>query len=89
MLALIVVAAYATLFVSMPRWLSILLSVGFLGIGLLFVLFGAIGSLWDRQMTPGSDHGGTQVLVAGVLLLLSRARLVFRVVMEALTSASP
>lgn len=86
MLLLLVIAAYATLFFRMPRWLSIALGVGFIAIGLPCVLFGASGAYWDRQMSPGSDHGGTSTLLAGILVLLSRVKLALRVAAEALTA---
>lgn len=86
MLILLVGAAYATLFIAMPRWLSVLLSIAFLGAGVLCALFGAFGSYWDRQMTPGTSNGGGAMLIAGMLVLLPRVALIWRIAMEAFTA---
>jgi hypothetical protein len=71
--ALLVVAAWGSLFVPLPGWAKGLLSAAFLGLGALFLLFGLAGSYWDSHMT-------------GVLLLLSRAALLVKVVLHALVA---
>ena len=82
---LLVVAAWGSLFVPLPSWVKILLSIGFLGFGILFLLFGLAGSYWDSHMTPGSSSS-TSTLVTGILLLLSRAVLVAKVILHALVA---
>jgi hypothetical protein len=83
--ALLVVAAWGSLFVPLPGWAKVLLSAAFLGLGALFLLFGLAGSYWDSHMTPGTSSS-TSTLVTGVLLLLSRAALVAKVVLHALVA---
>ncbi len=82
---LLVAAAWGSLFVTMPRWVSVLCSSAVLGVGALMALFGLAAAYWDDHMTSG-DSGGTSVWVAGVLMLLSRAGLVIRIVLEALAA---
>jgi hypothetical protein len=83
--ALLVVAAWGSLFVPLPGWAKGLLSVACLGLGALFLLFGLAGSYWDSHMTPGSSSS-TSTLVTGVLLLLSRAALLVKIVLHALVA---
>lgn len=85
MLFLLVAAALGSLFVPLPRWASVICSVLVLGVGVLMTLFGLAAAYWDDHMTPG-DSGGTSVWVSGVLMLLSRAGLVIRIVLEALAA---
>ena len=83
--ALLVVVAWGSLFVPLPSWVKVLLSIGFLGLGALFLLFGLAGSYWDSHMTPGTSSS-TSTLVTGVLLLLSRAALLVKVILHALVA---
>lgn len=86
MLFLLVAVAFATLFIPMPRWLSALLSFLFVGLGLLMVLFGWMGSYWDDHMRPNADSAATPILRTGLLLLLSQAMAAVRWVLEVLMS---
>ena len=79
--ALLVIAAWGSLFVPLSTWVKVLLSIVFLGLGTLFLLFGLAGSYWDSHMTPGTSSSGS-TLVTGVFLLLSRAALVAKVVLH-------
>lgn len=85
MLFLLVATAWGSLFVPLPRWASVICSVFVLGIGVLMTLFGLAAAYWNDHMAP-SDSGGTAVWVSGVLMLLSRAGLVIRIVLEALAA---
>ncbi|KRD31504.1 hypothetical protein ASE35_16035 [Lysobacter sp. Root916] len=82
---LLVIAAWGSLFFRLPVWLSILSSCAFLGLGAVFLLFGLAGSYWDSHMTSG-DSAATSTLVTGVLLLLSRAALVVKLILHALVA---
>ena len=82
---LLVLAAWGSLFFRLPTWLSILSSLAFLGLGAIFLLFGLAFSYWDSHMTPGSS-GATSTLVTGVLLLLSRAALVVKLILHAMVA---
>jgi hypothetical protein len=84
---LLVVSAWGTLFLPMPRWLSLIASLAFLSIGTILLLFGMAGSYWDSNMSPNSPSQATSTLVTGVLLLLSRAVLLVKVLLMA--SVSP
>jgi len=83
--ALLVVAAWGSLLVPLPSWAKVLLSVGFLGFGAIFLLFGLAGFYWDSHMTPGTSSS-TSTLVTGVLLLLSRAALLVKIILHALVA---
>lgn len=85
---LLVAAAYATLFIRMPRWASMLVGALVLGAGFVMVLFGAVFTYWGVQMRPGSDSPALRMLIGGVLLLLSRALLLLKLVAEVLGSPS-
>ncbi len=80
-----VVVAWATLFISMPKWLSIVLNCVFIGAGLVLVIFGWAGVTWNSHMQPGAT-AAKWGLVAGVLLLLSRAKYVIWLVMKIFTA---
>lgn len=82
---LLVVAAWGSLFVPLPRWTKVLLSIGFLGFGSLLLLFGLAGSYWDSHMTPGTSQA-TSTLVTGMLLLLSRVALLVKLILHAFVS---
>jgi hypothetical protein len=82
---LLVLAAWGSLFLRLPRWLSVLASCVFLGLGAILLLFGLAGSYWDSHMTPGSS-ASTSTLVTGGLLLLSRAALLVKIVLHALVA---
>lgn len=82
---LLVLAAWGSLFFRLPTWLSILSSLAFLGLGAIFLLFGLAFSYWDSHMTSGSS-GATSTLVTGVLLLLSRAALVVKLILHAMVA---
>lgn len=82
---LLVVVAWGSLFIRLPRWFSALLSVGLLSLGALFVLFGLAGSYWDSHMTPGTSSS-TSTLLTGIMLLLSRAASVVKVILHGLVS---
>jgi protein-S-isoprenylcysteine O-methyltransferase Ste14 len=69
--ALLVIAAWGTLFIPLPAWIRLLLSIGFIGLGIVLLLFGLAGSYWASHMTPGTSSA-TSTLVTAVLLLLSR-----------------
>lgn len=83
--ALLVLAAWGSLFLGLPKWAKLLLSLLFVGLGAVLLLFGLAGSYWDSHMTPGTTSSGS-TLVTGVLLLLSRASQVFRLILHALVS---
>lgn len=83
--ALLVLAAWVSLFVPLPTWAKVLLSVGFLGFGGLLLLFGLAGGYWDSHMTSGASQA-TSTLVTGALLVLSRAALLVKIVLHALVS---
>lgn len=83
---LLVVLAWGTLFLSMPRWLSIVASLGFASIGAVLLLFGMAGSYWDSHMSPNSKSQATSTLVTGILLLLSRAVLLIKAMLLGLAS---
>jgi len=84
-LFLLVVAAWGSLFAPLPRWASVVCSLLVLGVGVLMMLFGLAAAYWNDHMTAG-DSSGTSVWVTGALLLLSRAGLVIRIVLEALAA---
>lgn len=84
---LLVVAAWGTLFLPMPRWLSVIATLAFLSIGAVLLLFGMAGSYWDSHMSPSSPSQATSTLWTGGLLLLSRAVLLVKVML--LASVSP
>ncbi|MGE0806699.1 MAG: hypothetical protein AB7L76_14200 [Burkholderiaceae bacterium] len=69
---LLVVIAWATLLIPMPRWLSVLATAAVIGVGLLLLIVGLASAYWDSHMRP-NDSGATAVWVTGLLLLLSRA----------------
>jgi hypothetical protein len=81
--SLLVAGAWGSLLVPLPGWAKGLLSVAFLGLGVLLLLFGWAGSYWDSNMTAGASSA-TSTLVTGVLLLLSRAAVLLRVILHAL-----
>lgn len=83
--ALLVVAAWGSLFLPLPSWAKVLLGIGFVGFGSLLLLFGLAGSYWDSHMTSGASQA-TSTWVTGALLVLSRAALVVKVVLHALVS---
>ena len=83
---LLVVLAWGTLFLPMPRWLSIIASLAFLSVGVVLLLFGMAGSYWDSHMSPNNPSQATSTLVTGVLLLLSRAVLLIKVMLLGLAS---
>lgn len=83
---LLVVAAWGSLFFRLPTWLSILSSFVFLFLGAILLLFGLAGSYWDSHMTPGGDNPAASTLITGVLLLLSRAALVIKLILHALVA---
>jgi hypothetical protein len=84
--ALLVIAAWGSLFIPLSCWAKGLLSFGFLCLGIIFLLFGLGGWYWDSYMSPGSSSPATALLVTGVLLLLSRATSMLRLVFEILFS---
>ena len=85
MYALLVIAAWGTLFVPLPGWAKVVLSAAFLCLGAIFLLFGLAGSYWDSHMTPGTSSS-MSTLLTGVLLLLSRAALVIKVILHILVA---
>jgi simple sugar transport system permease protein len=52
------------------------------------MLFGAVFTYWDVHMRPGSDSPALRMLIGGVLLLLSRALLLLKLVSQMLGSPS-
>lgn len=82
---LLILAAWGSLFLNLPRWVSVLGSCVFLGLGAIFLLFGLAGSYWDSHMTS-ADSAATSTLVTGALLVLSRAALLVKVVLHALVA---
>ena len=82
---LLVIAAFGSLFLPMPSWAKALLGFAFIGLGIIFLLFGLAGSYWDSHMTPGTSSS-TSTLVTGVLLLLSRATVIAKIVLNSLFS---
>jgi ABC-type multidrug transport system fused ATPase/permease subunit len=85
MIILLVAAAWISAFIPMPRWLSVLVSVAVLLVGTLLVVTGAMAYAWDRSMRP-DETAGLYSLLAGGALLLSRARLVLRLIAEILVA---
>jgi len=82
---LLVIAAWWSLFVPLLGWAKVVLSAAFLGLGAIFLFFGLAGSYWDSHMTPGTSSS-TSTLLTGVLLLLSRAALVLKVILHILVA---
>jgi hypothetical protein len=72
----------------MPRWAAMLVGALVLGAGFVMVLFGAVFTCWDVHMRPGSDSPALRMLIGGVLLLLSRALLLLKLVAQRLGSPS-
>ena len=82
---LLVLAAWGSLFLPLPCWASVVCSFLFLGLGTILLLFGLAGSYWHSHMTPGSSPA-TSTLVTGALLLLSRALLIVKIVLQILVA---
>lgn len=81
---LLVIAAWGSIFLPLPRWLSLLASCLFVGIGSILLLFGLAGSYWASHMTPGTSEA-TSTLVTAVLLLLSRMVFLVKALIGGLT----
>lgn len=79
---MLVLLAVGTLFLRLPRWLSFLLSLAFVGIGIILLLFGFAGSYWSSHMNPSNAGAATSTWVTGALLVLSRAVLLLKTVRE-------
>ncbi len=79
----LVLVAWGSLLLPLPSWLKGVMSVAVIGIGAVLLLFGLGGSYWDSHMRPGSSSAGSTILT-GVLLLLSRAAHVMRLVLHVL-----
>jgi len=85
MLLLMVAAAWITAYLPMPRWLSILLSTAILLSGVTLLVSGGLAYAWDSSMRA-DQNDSLHALIAGAALLLSRIRLVLRVVAEMLAA---
>ena len=83
----VLIAAYGTLFIAMPRWLSILISVLFFCLGSVMVYAAVMGILFTN-MFPHSDATFQPMLVTGILVLLSRL-LVYPVLLALRYSSRP
>lgn len=83
--ALLVLVAWGSLVVPLPTWAKILMTFGVLFMGGVLLLFGMAGSYWDSHMTPGTSSA-TSTLLTGILLLLSRAVLLFKLILHALVA---
>ena len=86
---LLILAAIGTLFIPMPRWLSFLLSFAFIGIGIIFVLFGWGGTYWDSHMRPSTESAAKPMLITGVILLVSRAVAIIKTIFAIATDPHP
>ncbi|MFC5740609.1 hypothetical protein [Dyella tabacisoli] len=82
---LFVAVAWATLFIPGPKWLSFIVGCVVIWIALIFVIFGWAGVVWDSHMQPGATHAKWG-LIAGILMLLSRATYVIKAVIAILIS---
>lgn len=67
----VIIAAYGTLFIAMPRWLSLIIGVLFFCLGSVMVYTAVMGNLFTN-MFPHSDATFQPMLITGVLVLLSR-----------------
>ncbi len=85
MLVLITIAAWLTLLIPMPRWLGGIVTFLVIGFGLIFAITGGMAWYWDSHMQPDAG-GGFIAFACGVLMLLSRARHVLRLIAEILAS---
>lgn len=85
MMLLMVAGAWITAFLPMPRWLSIVLSIAILLAGTVLVVSGGLAYWWDSSMRADQSDS-LHALIAGIALLLSRAKLVLRVIAEILVA---
>lgn len=83
--ALLVIAAWGTLFIPLPAWVRLLLSIGFIGLGVVLLLFGLVDSYWSSHMTPNTSSA-TSTLVTAVLLLLSRIATLIKTMLHILVT---
>jgi hypothetical protein len=67
----VIIAAYGTLFIAMPRWLSIIISVLFFCLGSAIV-YTAVMGIFFTNMFPHSGATFQPMFITGVLVLLSR-----------------
>ncbi len=80
---MLVLVAWGSLLLPMPGWFKGVMTVAVIAIGAVLLLFGLGGSYWDSHMRPGSSSAGSTILT-GVLLLLSRAAHVMRLILHVL-----
>lgn len=85
MLVLITIVAWATLLIPMPRWLAGTVTFLVIGFGLILSIMGGMAWYWDSHMQPDVNDG-LAALICGVLMLLSRAKHVLRLIAEILGS---
>lgn len=77
----LVLAAWGSLLLRQPRWLSVLCTVAVLGVGTVLLLVGLLAAGLGDSASSGAAQWFT-----GALILLSRATLVTRIVLEALAA---
>lgn len=75
---LLLLVAWGSLFLPLPRWFSLLLSLAIVGAGCILLLFGLMGAYWSSHMMPSNAGAATSTWMTGGLLLLSRLVLLFR-----------
>ena len=78
---LLVLAAWASLPLREPKWLSVMCSVAVLAVGTAMLLAGLLAAGFGDSVSSGVGR-----LFTGGLMLLSRAALVIRIVLEALAA---
>lgn len=76
MFAVLALLGWVVVFVRMPTWLALLISVPIGMLGALVTVFGAIGTYWDSHMNSGND--GVIGLVCGLLMLASTVVVFFQ-----------
>ena len=82
---LLVIAAWGSLFLRLPRWATVIVDLVIVCVGLTFVLMGWLGAQWDGTTDPG-ESAAAATLWTGVLLLLSRAVTLLKLVLHVLAS---
>ncbi len=68
---LLTAIAWGTAFLSRPRWVCWLLTVGVIFVGGVLIVLGGLSGYWDSHMRGSGDQGWTTFWV-GVLMLGSR-----------------
>lgn len=85
---LLVISAWGSLFLPLPKWAKFLLSFLFVFLGSVLFLLGLFGTYWDSHM-PLGESKATSTLITGILLLLSRALIVITMILHVLVAPPP